>query len=87
MEELFELVWIHPSPLVTLAQLQAESSLGDDHLFCKSFKIWFIFTILILLDSSTMRETNGRRKYELTVVPCMIYLDKQIGQNATPKVL
>lgn len=39
MEELLELVWIHPSPLVTLAQRQAESSLGDDHLFCKSFKI------------------------------------------------
>lgn len=50
-------------------------------------KFDLFFTILILLDSSTMRETNGRRKYDLTVVPCMIYLDKQTGQYATSKVL
>lgn len=40
MKELFKLVWIHPSPLVALAQLYAETRPSDNQLLGQCFKDW-----------------------------------------------
>lgn len=64
MKELFKLVWIHPSPLVALAQLYAETRPSDNQLLgqCVSKIGYFWHLKFFFLDRFTMSETNGNRK-------------------------